>query len=76
MKKTTTPAVATPDLSHAPGTGTHEYRDDPRNRDVLIYVNGAFTPREQAVVSVFDSGFASTRAPWRLTSTSGWIAGP
>ena len=37
--------------------GTHEYRDDPRNADVLIYVNGELVPRDQATISVFDSGF-------------------
>ena len=37
--------------------GTHEYRPDPRNREILIYVNGEHVPREEATVSVFDSGF-------------------
>jgi branched-chain amino acid aminotransferase len=45
-------------------TGTHHATDDPRNRDVLIYVNGALHPREQAVVSVFDSGFILGDGVW------------
>ena len=34
------------------------YQPDARNDQVLVYVNGAFFPRDKAVVSVFDSGFA------------------
>jgi branched-chain amino acid aminotransferase len=45
-------------------TGTHHATDDPRNRDILIYVNGALRPREQAVVSVFDSGFILGDGVW------------
>src|SRR5208337_2540451 len=37
--------------------GTQDYVDDPRNDSVLISVNGALTLRENAKVSVFDSGF-------------------
>ena len=56
--------IEAPDTPHAPGKGTHEYRDDPRNRDVLIYVNGEFAPRDQARVSVFDSGFVLGDGVW------------
>ena len=45
-------------------TGTHHATDDPRNRDIVIYVNGALRPREQAVVSVFDSGFILGDGVW------------
>jgi branched-chain amino acid aminotransferase len=45
-------------------TGTHHATDDPRNRDILIHVNGALRPREQAVVSVFDSGFILGDGVW------------
>jgi branched-chain amino acid aminotransferase len=38
-------------------TGTHEFHEDERNRDVLIYVNGELVPRGEAKVSVFDSAF-------------------
>src|SRR5438309_6445073 len=44
--------------------GTHDYEDDPRNAEVLIYVNGALLPRAQAVVSVFDAGFVLGDGVW------------
>ena len=44
--------------------GTHEYQDDPRNKDILISVNGDLYPRDQAVVSVFDSGFILGDGVW------------
>ncbi len=44
--------------------GTHHSADDPRNRDILIYVNGALRPRAEAVVSVFDSGFILGEGVW------------
>lgn len=44
--------------------GTHEYRHDPRNREILIYVNGEHVPREEARVSVFDSGFVLGDGIW------------
>ena len=45
-------------------TGTHEYTDDPRNADILIYVNGILLPRKEATVSVFDSGFILGDGIW------------
>ena len=44
--------------------GTHHSTDDPRNRDIQIYVNGELHPRSQAVVSVFDSGFILGDGVW------------
>ena len=44
--------------------GTHHSADDPRNRDILIYVNGTLRPRGQALVSVFDSGFILGDGVW------------
>jgi len=44
--------------------GTHDFADDPRNRDILIYVNGTMKPRNEAVVSVFDSGFVLGDGVW------------
>jgi branched-chain amino acid aminotransferase len=38
-------------------SGTHEFIEDERNRDILIYVNGDLVPRDEAKVSVFDSAF-------------------
>ncbi|HKP67442.1 MAG TPA: aminotransferase class IV [Casimicrobiaceae bacterium] len=42
----------------------HESQEDPRNRDILIYVNGAMKKRDEAVVSVFDSGFVLGDGVW------------
>src|SRR3954447_2469963 len=44
--------------------GAHDYADDPRNRDIRIWVNGDLLPRERAVVSVFDSGFVLGDGVW------------
>jgi branched-chain amino acid aminotransferase len=48
----------------ASGSGTHDHVDDPRNRDVQIYVNGDLVPRADAVVSVFDAGFVLGDGVW------------
>jgi len=44
--------------------GTHEFLEDPRNEQVLIYVNGEFFPRHEAKVSVFDSAFLVGDGVW------------
>lgn len=44
--------------------GSQDYAADPRNADVLIYLNGALVPRDQAKVSVFDAGFALGDGVW------------
>jgi branched-chain amino acid aminotransferase len=44
--------------------GTHEYRDDPRNANILIDVNGEYFARDTAKVSVFDSGFMLGDGVW------------
>ena len=44
--------------------GTHDFADDPRNRDILISVNGTMKRRDEAVVSVFDSGFVLGDGVW------------
>jgi branched-chain amino acid aminotransferase len=44
--------------------GTHDFADDPRNANILIWVNGELLPRERAVVSVFDSGFVLGDGVW------------
>jgi branched-chain amino acid aminotransferase len=44
--------------------GVHDYLTDPRNADVLISVNGALKRREEAVVSVFDSGYLLGDGVW------------
>lgn len=44
--------------------GTHEYQDDPRNKSILIDINGELFPRNEARVSVFDSGFVLGDGVW------------
>lgn len=44
--------------------GTHNAVDDPRNEQVLIYVNGELLPRNQAKISVFDSGYLVGDGVW------------
>jgi branched-chain amino acid aminotransferase len=44
--------------------GTHEYQDDPRNASIMIDINGELFPRDQAKVSVFDSGFVLGDGVW------------
>ena len=44
--------------------GTHSYVDDPRNNDVLIYINGQYFKRSEARISVFDSGFLLGDGVW------------
>ena len=43
---------------------THQAADDTRNESLLIYVNGQITPKAQAMVSVYDSGFMMGDGVW------------
>jgi len=43
---------------------THTALPDPRNADVLVYLNGDFVPRAEARVSVFDGGFLVGDGIW------------
>lgn len=43
---------------------THDALEDPRNADILIYVNGALVHRDDAKVSVYDSGFLLGDGMW------------
>ena len=45
-------------------SGTQHSADDARNRDILINVNGALKRRDEATVSVFDSGFVLGDGVW------------
>ena len=45
-------------------SSAQSYIDDPRNDDVLVYVNGEFVHRDKAVVSVFDGGFVLGDGVW------------
>jgi branched-chain amino acid aminotransferase len=51
-------------MIEAAATGTQHAADDPRNDTILISVNGTLVPRDQAVVSVFDSGFVLGDGVW------------
>jgi branched-chain amino acid aminotransferase len=44
--------------------GSQDYAPDPRNTDVLVYVNGELVRRDEAKVSVFDAGFALGDGIW------------
>ncbi|MEX0844605.1 MAG: aminotransferase class IV [Balneolaceae bacterium] len=44
--------------------GTHNAVPDPRNDDILIYVNGELFPRKDARISVFDSGYLVGDGVW------------
>ncbi|WP_426958936.1 aminotransferase class IV [Muricoccus radiodurans] len=57
----TADAVSVPTAASASAQG---YADDPRNADVLLYVDGDFVPRDKAVVSVFDAGFVLGDGVW------------
>ena len=57
------------------GRGTHSYVPDPRNADILIDVNGEHFARDEAKVSVFDSGFMLGDGVWEgLRLHSGRLA--
>jgi branched-chain amino acid aminotransferase len=43
---------------------THDADEDARNRDILIYVNGELVHRDEARVSVYDSGFLLGDGMW------------
>lgn len=43
---------------------THDAEDDSRNRDIQIYLNGQIVARDQALVSVYDSGFMLGDGMW------------
>lgn len=44
--------------------GTHAAVPDPRNDDILIYINGNYYARAEAKISVFDSGFLVGDGIW------------
>ena len=45
-------------------TTTHDAEHDPRNDDILIWVNGELRARAEATVSVYDSGFLLGDGIW------------
>ena len=46
------------------GQTTHDAEHDPRNDALLIHVNGQLVPKDEAVVSVYDSGFMLGDGMW------------
>jgi branched-chain amino acid aminotransferase len=44
--------------------GSQDTTPDPRNDSVLVYLNGALTPRADAKISIFDAGFALGDGVW------------
>ena len=44
--------------------GSHAFKENPKNKNIKIYVNGQIKPRDEAVVSVFDSGFLLGDGLW------------
>ena len=44
--------------------GTHSYQPDNRNKNIKVYINGEFHLREEANISVFDSGFLLGDGDW------------
>jgi branched-chain amino acid aminotransferase len=51
-------------LARVTARSVHEHEHDPRNAEILIYLNGDLVHRDQAVVSVFDSGFVLGDGVW------------
>jgi branched-chain amino acid aminotransferase len=51
-------------MTTASNESAQGYVHDPRNDAVLVYVNGKFVPRNEATVSIFDSGFALGDGVW------------
>jgi branched-chain amino acid aminotransferase len=43
---------------------THDYKPDPRNKNIQIYVNGKFYKREEALIPVMDSGYLLGDGVW------------
>ena len=44
--------------------GTHNAVADKRNDNILIYVNGDLVPRDEANISIFDSGYLIGDGIW------------
>jgi len=50
--------------SAAQASTTHDALEDPRNADIKIYINGQLLHRDDAKVSVYDSGFLLGDGMW------------
>lgn len=55
--------------------GSQDYIADERNKNVQVYLNGEFVPRDRAMVSIFDSGWILGDGIWEgLRSHGGRLA--
>ena len=52
--------IQDPSQSHS----THDAEADARNEDILIWVNGELVHKDEAKVSVYDSGFMLGDGMW------------
>ena len=54
---------------------THSSEDNPKNEEIFIYVNGTLYPRNEAKISVYDSGFLLGDGIWEgiRLHNSEWI---
>ena len=50
--------------AHSLKHSTHKTEEDARNRDIKIWVNGEIVHRDEAKVSVYDSGFLLGDGMW------------
>ncbi|WP_420003962.1 aminotransferase class IV [Arenibacterium sp. LLYu02] len=51
-------------IPETPSHSTHDAEADDRNDHILIYVNGEIVPKDEAKVSVYDSGFMLGDGMW------------
>ena len=51
-------------MNTMPTQTTHDAEEDARNRDIKIYVNGTIVHRDNAKISVYDSGFLLGDGMW------------
>ena len=51
-------------MTHPAKPSTHDAEPDARNESLKIYVNGRIVPKEEALVSVYDSGFLLGDGVW------------
>ncbi len=58
------PVPIDPMMSRSNPISTHDAREDLRNRDIRIYVNGDIVHKDEARVSVYDSGFMLGDGIW------------
>ena len=60
----TSPPVQELAMPTPPAQTTHDAEEDARNQHIKIYVNGEIVDRDEARVSVYDSGFMLGDGMW------------